>query len=464
MTFLVLPAFVLLLAVPLLLWLALRRREPARLEVGTLMIWRRVAARRAESSRHRRRLEPLLWLLLAAVVIGALGAARPALQAAAPAPRVAVFIERFGAGAREPALAETLQVARENAPDADLEWYIPATSKLPGMPDDAVMLTPGPIEAELAQFETRTAHADARMLVLCAPHPIAERLGRVLPRAGQRAGGVLHKATVRGNELLLRASRGPGLTMQNLRELNRSDAGADVLITSELAGDIGTVTDATGNELRVTRRPFVIGPGTDWTNSRHRALLAALRADAGESPDLWLGAEAQAPAIRINTGAAADVSEIEVSYEAGHALFADLPLGAFDWAAAGRLLGPEVAARPLVSAVRDGAPVGHFVMLDENAKVLLFAGDPFSDAPIADAALLLDNAIGVLTGERASQRARYRLEGELPGERAAHAAPFQPRGALELAARIEAPREFASWLLAVAAIVAAAAATITLRK
>src|SRR5690606_22200534 len=94
-------------------------------------------------------------------------------------------------------------------------------------------------------------------------------------------------------------------------------------------------------------------------------------------------------------------------------------------------------------------------------RVLYFAGDPFSEAPVAEAALLLDNAIGVLTGERASSRARYSIDGELPSSRAAHAGPFEPRGALA-ESRTDAPREFAPWMLAIAALCALAASIVSI--
>ncbi|MBK8208128.1 MAG: BatA domain-containing protein [Planctomycetes bacterium] len=464
MSFLALPALLLLAAVPLLLWLALQRREPKQLEVGTLLLWRRVALAAQSATRSRRRLELLFWSALAAAVLGALGASRPAVQAAAGDVRVAVFIERLGAGVHEPELAEALERASAVVPDAALELYCASTTRITGMPDDTVMLAPGTIETELAQFETRTRHADARVLLLCQPHAGAERLGRVLPRALAQRAGVLFQVTLQGETVQARATRGADPVVEGLNLESRTEAGADLLFRYMPSAELATIEDRHNSRVSLARRPFVVGVGAAWATAQHRALYAALRADAaaGQAPDLWLGADDQSRAIRLNVGSSANLDDTEVSYDAGHALFADLPLAAFDWAVAGRLLDKESGRRPLISALRGGERLGDFVQLDENAQVLVFAGDPFSDAPIVDAALLLDNAIGVVSGERASQRARLTASGEVPSQRAAHAAPFEPRGEVNLRPRTAAPREYASWLMvaaACAALVATIAAT-----
>src|SRR5262245_52325386 len=82
-------------ALLVLAWLVLLQRGAKRVEAGTLFIWRRVAARR-DARRRRPRFEPLLWVSAAAVIAGALAAARPALAQAGGERRVAVFIERLG--------------------------------------------------------------------------------------------------------------------------------------------------------------------------------------------------------------------------------------------------------------------------------------------------------------------------------------------------------------------------------
>lgn len=464
MSFLALPALLLLAAAPVLLWLALQRREPRQLQVGTLLLWRRVAHAAQSATRSRRRLELLFWSALAAAVLGALGAARPAVHAAAGDVRVAVFIERLGAGGHEPELADALERVRAVVPDAALELYCASTTRVTGMPDDMVMLAPGTIETELAQFETRTRHADARVFLLCQPHAGAERMGRVLPRAPAQRAGVLYQVTLQGETVQARATRGAELVVNGLNLESRSDAGADLLYRYVPSAERASIEDRHHTRVSLARRPFVVGIGAAWATAQHRALYAALRADAavGQPPDLWLGAIDQSRAIRLNAGSSVNLEGAEVSYDAGHPLFADLPLAAFEWSVAGRLLDKDSGRRPLVSALRGTERLGDFVQLDENAQVLVFAGDPFSDAPIVDAALLLDNAIGVVSGERASQRARLTASGELPSERAAHAAPFEPRGEVSLRPPTIAPREYASWLMvaaACAALIATIAAT-----
>lgn len=457
MSFLAAPALILLIALPVLLWLAPMRREPSRLEVGTLMIWRRVASLRPQSSRRRRRFDLLLWIVLAAALLGALGAARPAILAQTPTARAAVFIERLGAGDREPGLAAALARARAELPDAELEFYIPLTSRVPGLSSDVIMLAPGSIEAELAQFEYRTRHADARLLLLCQLTPGAERLGRVVPRATAAISGGLFSASVHGETLLLRSTRGEAPQVEGALLVTETQTGPDVLREYRIYGDMASIADSRGNAVSFTRRPFGVGVGEAWNSRRHVALYSALQADSGETPDVWLGADELRPAVRINVGEASDVAAAEISYDPAHALFADLPLAAFDWAASSRLLPVAASRRPLVSAVIDGERVGDLVALDESARVLWFAGDPFSEAPVAEAALLLDNAIGVLTGERASRRARYSMEGELPSERAARVAPFEAHGEIPQV-RAEGPFEFATWLMTISALCALVAA------
>ncbi len=466
MSFLALPALLLFAAVPVLLFLALQRREPRQLEVGTLMLWRRVALAAQSAPRSRRRLELLFWTALTAAVLGALGASRPAVQAAAGDERVAVFMERLGAGGHEPELTEALERVRAVVPGAALELYTASTTRVAEMPDDVVMLAPGTIETELAQFETRTAHADARVLLLCQPHPAAERMGRVLPRDVARRAGVLFQVTTHGETVQARATRGAPPLVIGLKLEGTTDAGPDLIYRYSPSAVQAAIEDLHSNRVTLAHRPFVVGVGAAWGSSQHRALYAALRADpaVGEAPELWLGADDQSRAIRLNAGTSANLGGTEISYDSGHALFADLPLAAFDWSAGGRLLDKESGRRPLVSALRGGERIGDFVQLDETAQVLVFAGDPFSDAPILDAALLLDNAIGLIIGERPSRRARLTVSGELPSQRAAHAAPFEPRGEVRLGRHAASAHEYASWLLVAAACAAIIAASVSMRR
>jgi hypothetical protein len=346
-----------------------------------------------------------------------------------------------------------------------LEFYMPLTQRPADAPDGLIMLAPGRIEAEIAQFEARTGHADARMLMLCQPLRAAERVGMVVNRLSSPATGVLYHAAVQEDVVVTRASGGGDLRAEGATLVGDAQAGGDMIRRYRVEGDSATLTDASGNAITVKRRPFLVGVGPDWNTQQHRALFAALRAESvdGSAPAAWLGSRDSEPAIRINAGTLVAPGEVEVSYAAAHPLFQDLPLGSFDWAAAGALLPPESGNRALVSAVRNGASEGDYVAYDEVRRVLYFAGDPFSAAPVADAALLLDNAVGVIIGERPSQRALYAIEGDLPTERAAHATPFESQGSLESGNRQE-PIEYATWLLALAACAALAATFLAARK
>jgi hypothetical protein len=121
------------------------------------------------------------------------------------------------------------------------------------------------------------------------------------------------------------------------------------------------------------------------------------------------------------------------------------------------VLEPDPSARVLMRAVRNGEPVGDLARL--RGQVLEFAADPFSSAPVSLAALLLDNSIDVLTGIRPSERPGFEVvEGRLPTERAAKAAPFEPAGGLDLSTARDAEFEITSWLLLAGAVLLGAAA------
>ncbi|MBX3460099.1 MAG: hypothetical protein KF696_09105 [Planctomycetes bacterium] len=463
MSLLAAPALLLLLAIPALLWLALHRTRPARLEAGTLFIWRRVAQQAPASRKATRRLEPLLWLLLACAILAGLGAARPGVMAQ-QTPRAAVFIERIGAGQIEPQLEDALGRARAAAEGAKLEVYM-AGGEAPAQPD-VRLLAPGAIEAQLAQFEARTRDVPARILLLCAPHPTAQRLGLVLPRLTAQRRGVLHDVGVQGEQIVARSTPGGALEPRGLAPVDSRAQGDDVLTRYTLSQPLAEITDSHGNRVTIRRAPFVVGVGGQWSSRRHRALYAALNADAADEdpPAVWLGSAEFKPALRLNAGAAAQLDQAEISYDAGHALFADLPLGGIDWRAGNRVLARDSGRRPLVSASRDGATVGDLVQLDENDNVLVFAADPFESAPIAESALLLDNAIGVLLGQRPSAMPRATVSGDLPTRRAAHAAPFETQGQFQTSTVASASREFASWLLILAALAAVAASASVSRR
>jgi hypothetical protein len=445
------PALILLAAAVTLIALAAFRPGPKRKDVGTLLIWRRVTAQQVAHRERRRNFDPLLWLLLAAVVLGAFAAARPAWMTTDDTPRVAVYIERLEPAGAEPLLDEVMARAREAAPDAELTFF------MSGADDEVVALNPGTFESELAQFIARSEDFDGRVMFLHAAND-ADTGGRALPRVTFPRRDVVFALHSLGDKISFRTT---GITAPSATgaELSSSDSTAGETIWS-YRGTANDVSFSVGErEIRLTREPYVVGVGEDWSGAPHRALFEALGTDSADQhePRVWLGTKNREPALRINVGQPTDLTGMTLSFDPGHPLFHDLPLESFDWLAAGRLLAPDAGARSLLTARRTGEPVGDVVRL--RGDVLEFAGDPFSFAPIASAALLLDNAIGVVTGTRPSERPGYRLTtAELPSRRAALSAPFAPVGELDLSSRREAAAEFTSWLMLVAAALLVVAA------
>jgi len=450
-------ALVLLAAVPVLLWLALRRRRPRAIQFGTLFIWRRVAAAASTATRSKRRLEPLLWMLLAACAQASLGAARPAF-APASAHDVAVFIERLAPSGPEPELDGVLDRAREIAPGAALRvWF----AGEPGELGAANTLNPGPVSAELAQFVAASRDMP-RLMFLCEAEGGAAGVGLVVPRVTAPREGVIFEVGSENDLLFVRMTQGasPSVEGASLREIETR--GREYTRKFEVTGETVHISNA-GQSLTLQRTPLAVGTGDDWAGARHKALLAALKPGAGE-PVVWLGGAAQAPAVRINQGAPADLAGLEINFDSQHALFRELPLASLTLAG-GRLTERAPGVRPLASAMRGGEVAGDLVTLSADGKVLHFAGDPFSDSSVTAAALLLDNAVGVVAGTRPSQWQPFQLvEGLLPARRQAMAEPFEPRGEIGSSLRPAQPHEFAPWLLALAALCALGAAALALRR
>jgi hypothetical protein len=452
------PWLLLALAAIVLLWLAWRAKRPARLEVGTLWLWRQVAAQQSESARRTRQLDLLFYSCLTALLLGALAAARPAMPGAAQPPVVAVFIERAGPPGDEPGLPELAARARELAGDAELRFYIAEAA--PDLPGDWRGLRPGTFESELAQFELASGNAP-RLMFLCSPEVPGHVRGRVEPRVTAPARGVVYHLRPQADVLNVRASAGPAPTAEGAAVVNRLAENDEQWLELTAEAETITLTDGAGFAHRLRRRPFVVGVGDDWTGPQHRALLRALDSDSDGTPEVWLGSRELQPAVRVNQGVPAELEGAELAYDPNHALFAELPLEAFDWTGPGRVLQPRAGRRALMTATVDGEPVG--VLIGLRGGVLEFASDPFAEGPVAAAALLLDNAIGVLTGEPPTRREGYRLETSLPTRRAAHAAPFEPRGELDTTATRGPPRPLAGALLVLATLAALAAGVISLR-
>ena len=173
-------ALVLFAALPVLLWLALRRQQPRSMQVGTLFLWRRVAAAAANATQKKRRAEPLLWLLLAACTLGAIGAARPALTPTIATPELAVYIERLAASGPEPDLAGLVDRAREISPDSSLRFWFAGESTELAHAGTLDRINPGPVGAELAQFFAATRDMP-RVMFLCEAETGAAGMGLTSP-------------------------------------------------------------------------------------------------------------------------------------------------------------------------------------------------------------------------------------------------------------------------------------------
>lgn len=463
MTLLAWPALLMLLTGVALVVLATWSVGSRRRDVGTLLIWKRVAARQATSVERRRSYDLLLWLSLAAVLVGALAAARPALMQPEALPRVAVYIEPTGPGGQQLDLAEVQARARAEGA-ARYDFFMPAGGSTEGV---ATELPGGPIHAQLAQFERASGSYDARLLFLNEPSPAAADMGRVLPRVTRQRQGVVYGVSTSGDRLILRRSLGDSMTLEGAELLHRSISGREeVCVFRPLAQRIVLPVDET-RSVSLRKRRFIVGVGTQWRTPAHRALYEALEADAadGEMPDVWLGSEDRRPGIRVNMGERVDLTGAVFSYDPQHLLFTELRLDDFDWVAGARAMAPDPETRPILRAIVNDRPVGDIVRV--RGDVLEFAADPFTESAISSAALLLDNAIGVLTGERPSERDRYELtDGDaLPERRAALADVFEPVGELDLStAAAAAPTELSTWLMLLAALAATGAAWVSSRR
>lgn len=467
MSLLAAPALILLLATVALVALAAFRQGPKQRAVGTLLIWRRIAEQALARNQRRRNFDWLLWVLLAAVLIGGFGAARPAWIKPSATPHVAVFIERLRPGPIEPQLKEAMERARRAAPGAEFSYYLPGAEELE---DDTGLKTLqyGSIQQELAQFATRTSGADARVLLLHAPAPGAETLGVVQARVETPVKGAVFEITSIAESITVRETTDGAVRILGARiDSKLRDGGVTTYLCEPLAETV-TIQQADGDTYTLRRRPLLVGLGEDWNTDAHRALFESLapgNAEAGE-PAVWLGSRERAPAVQIKLGVPTDVAGCRLSYDPGHPLFHDLPIENFDWLGERLLLPPDEAARSLLSVTRDGDRIGDLVRL-QSGGVLEFAGDPFSHAPVAASALLLDNSIGVVNGVRPSERASYQLVEDirLPSKRAALAAPFETIGEPDPAtAGGGEPMEFTTWLAFAAGLLLLAATALVSRQ
>jgi len=451
----------LLAALPVLVWLAMRASRPRVVEVGTLLIWRRVAKAAAASTQTRRRRDPLLYVLLAACALGAFGAARPAKVESAPTPVLAVYIERLGSD--EPELSGVFERARELAAGARVRVWFSGDGALVEELGTVQTLNPAPPAAELAQFETASGESAARLMFLCESSPEAERLGLVLPRVTAARAGVIFEIRSELEQLSVRASQGPPPKVEGASLLGVRTQGREFVREYEARASIVRLSSG-AQRYELARNPLVLGVGDDWNTPRHAALAKALQPAGEGKPEFWLGGKELAPALRINQGQPADLQGLELQFDWQHPLFRELPLNGLDLSTSARLMEPAAGHRALCHATRDGKPVGELITLSADGRVLRFAGDPFADCSVTVAALLLDNAVGVITGRRPSARPLYEMQmADLPTRRQAMAAPFEPAGELRFSETEPEIEPWGHWLLIAAALCALAAMGLSLR-
>ena len=461
MTLLAWPAVFLLLTAGVLTALASWRQRPVRREVGTLLIWQRVAQAHTSAKQRRRSVDYLYWILLLSVVVGAFAATRPALVKAESQSRVAVFIEATGPDGEQADLNGVKTRAEAAAPEAAFTYFLPA--RVENTPFEYEVLdSTKPIRAQIAAFAARSSGFDARLLLLNEQTPGTLGIGRVLPRVLTTRAGVVFGVSGGRDEILVQSTKGAAPSVSDSELVSVSDAGR---FLSPQAAQI-QIRDVAYTRT-YTRRKFAVGTGDSWRTDAHLALLDALETDSadGTPPDVWLGAEQNQPAIRFGLGESVDIRGAELSFDPQHPLFQNLPLGDFPWLQEGKVLASADDAQPLLVSLVDGQPVGDLVRLRDGGRVLEFAGDPFTGAPIASAALLLDNAVGVVTGVRPSAHVGFVLtEGpELPTRRQATATDFEPVGALDLSTRTSSPIELSSWLFLTAGLLLLLAAVVATR-
>lgn len=452
-------ALLLLVALPLLVWLAFRARQPRELVVGTLLIWRRLAMPQASASQSRRRRDPLLYLLLAACALAAGGAAQPMLEQPRPTPVLAVYVESLGPG--EPGLDRLIERAREVMPEARTRvWFSGDGAALEAL-GTVNQLNAGPVAAELAQFERASADADARLLFVIEPSEQSLRLGLNLPRAESPRAGVIFQVHSEGRQIFVRMSEGPPPKVEGADLAGVSTRGREFIREYRARDPLVRVASGT-QALELRANPIALGLGDDWRSQRHMDLVFALEPNGEAAPMVWLGGDSRAPAVRIMQGRPADLAGAETRMDWRHPLFRELPLAGLDLTRAGRVLEPAPGERALAVAWRGETALGALATLSADGRVLRFAGDPFSELSATTAALLLDNAIGVLTGMRPTERPAYVPgSGDLPTRRQALAAPFEPRGEPKLREAVGETTPWAHVLLACAALLAVVAAGIS---
>jgi len=464
MTLLTPLALLLLMALPVLLWLAFRPARAQVIDVGTLMLWRLVAAAVPATARKTRRLELLLWVLAAAVLLATMGAAGPAQASAPPVPVVAVYVERLGTSGPEPELESVRKRVQEQFSEAQLHWWFAGDASQLEDLGLVQAIAAGPPRAEQAQFLAASAGASLRVMFVAEPVADAPANSLVLPRVSSQRQGVVFEVRSEGETLFVRSGPDQPPKVEGASLQGASARGAEVV--RQYLARAGQVKVSTATQsISLSRQALRVGLGANWAGARHQALLAALQpAMDGATPQVWLGTSDAAPAVGISQGQVQDLAGTQIQVDLQSPLFQDLPLASLNLVGQGRVLAPRKDWRALAVVLRDGRVVGDLAALSPDGRVLEFANDPFVDSGLAAAALLLDNAIGLVTGTRASGHQLYQRMGDvLPTRRQALAAPFEARGSAEFTPGQAATQSFASWPLLLAALCSLAAAGLVAR-
>lgn len=443
-------ALVIGLLVSLLFWFAWQRRQSNTQQVGSLFLWSQIPERTGSDDR-RLHFDLLLWIVVTSCLLAALAAARPLLTHPQQT-SVALFVEtttnddNYNRDVERAKLEITNQI-----PNADIEVI------------QQWMITPSPIRTDddlattLSEFRRRYPdHAYAYLLN--KPDAGAQKSGLVVARTPNPTANIW-KAETDNDQLILR-SRG------NIAA--RVDGGLDLMDAKDgrtrfRISDEGTITSGRTTIL-VRRNPLRIGRGDAWTSENHGALFRAL-APSGD-PLLWLGSDQRAPAIRIHQGTITASSDITLTFDSSSPLFDSIPLDSFRDLNALRLISPNTKGRPLISASLDGKVLGHLCVLSPSFDILSFAGDPFSTLDIETSTLLLDNAIGVVLGHRASDHQPWRVQTvpDLPTKRQVFATTFATTGEIK-ESNAASTTELASYLAAIAGLLSLfAGARVLLRR
>lgn len=400
MNFLAAPALLLLASLPVLFWLSLADRSPTRKEVGTHFIWRKVAENSESASAKTRWFDLLFWLLILAVVTGAISAARPAIAEASGQRQLAVFVERVFQTGEEPQLEHIANKTQQLAKNADITFYVRGKLPVGALHEVGELQTLQADSATAARsaFIAMSGDADGRLLFVLRNTDTKQR---ILPRLESpvQAGVV----GVDAQDVIIRVRFIGAVPEVSGATIEANSSGS---ITLKPNAEMVTITSGT-QDIELTRNPFGVGVGKAWVTRQHQALFKALRADDGAEPDVWLGSDKQTPGLRIAQGKVFELTGAEVHIDSTNDLFQELPLHQLDWLGEGKLMTAERGIIPLVRVTRDGKVLGDIVR--KKGDYIEFAGDPFSHWQIERSVLLLDNAISMLTGNRPSERQGWHM-------------------------------------------------------